>query len=314
MSYKWLFQSLTAGCLVLATGCVAPSVTLNKMYPQNRQYAPKELATLVVAPPMEIDSLDGQKIQEVGDYSTVIKMLPGEHTIDFHVDTSASSDRLLGSGKTIMTSGSVAGRFQAQPGWLHVLRIDRTIEAYGHGKARGTITSGINPLRTEDGHMINVDLEKWKINAQKGAIRKEYELYPSEIYYSPDGRHLAFWTRDRKRYYVRDGVEEQTISAMHQIGAVWSLDGSHFAYGVVEGLNKLYIILDGKRLGPYNIIVLGTEFFFDQEGRLIYGVSQDDGWYMMRGQEAIKMAGETDVHQAIEKAWEDNRKALGSQH
>ena len=313
MSHKWLFRLLMVGCLVMATGCFGPSTALNRMYPQNRQYAPEELATLVVAHPMKIDLLDGQKIQEVGNYSTVIKMLPGAHTIVCHVDTAATwVDRAAGSGKTVMTSGRGTRRFQAQPGWLHVLRIDRSIGAYGYRKARSTITSGINPLRTEDGHMISVDLEKEKINVHKGKERREYELYPSEIYYSPDGRHLAFWTRDRKRYYVRDGVEEQPIRAMHKIGAVWSLDGAHFAYGVVEGW-KAYIMLDGERLGPYKSIALGTEFFFDQKGRLIYGVKKDDGWYMMRGREAIKMAGEIDVQQAIRKEWGDYRKALGSQ-
>jgi hypothetical protein len=290
--------------LLLLNSCWTLDVGVNKFYPEDREYAPREIATLIVAYPLKPISFDGKEVKEVGGSNTMIEMLPGDHTIVTFADTRTSQ---MEEGYYEF-SGSVTNRFRAQAGWFYFLSIDCIYCEQFITFIRG----GPHPFKTGAGHLITIDIRNGIIFVEKGGVKTQYSVPLSCIYYSPDSRHLAFKTKKDKWMVVRDGIEEESFDESY-VGIAWSMDGKHFAHRVGNecgflGCNEYYVIMDGKRLGPYKRT--RGKFFFDTRGRIIYGAEQDDGWYFMRGREAVKMDNEYEVDVAIDDAYAEYLKAL----
>jgi len=288
-------------CSVLFAACSSAKFAYNKMYPQDRAYAPGELATLCVVYPLKIDSLDGIKVEKVGGKHTVIELLPGDHEVEHHIFEAESrfdANLKRQSGESVMESGKKTVTINTQPGWFHILRI-YAINKYQSSFMR-VFERGPNPFRTPQGYLITFDLREQMIIVEKGQERRSYPLDPRYVFYSLDNHHLAFITELKgKKIAVRDGIEGEPFNADYKAQAAWSIDGQHFAYAGVIGRHQC-VVVDNQQRGPYkDMLYTSCPFFFDLEGRLIYGIQTQDGWYMMRGEGAIKMHDDAAVREAI---------------
>lgn len=312
MRTKLCIMSLAIGCVLLLSSCVTPNVGLNKLYPPDRTFAPGELSTLIVAYPFVADSVDDEKIENVGDYDSVIELPPGEHKLTTHMDTRGMKIEGLTESYKISDSGTL--RFMAKPGWIHIIRLARDKGSYGENDPNAIIsvmTGGPHPFHTPDGSVISFEFQKMKTLAKvtTGQAQKDYRISARHIFYSWDATHLAFFSGGQKWVLVRDGIEKEGYKSLSTICPQWSIDGEHFAFVIYEGL-KTFVIVDGKRIGPYKSLLSDAAFFFDLDGKLTYGVKLEDGWYMVRGDENIKMAGEREVYEAIEKRWTEYSQAM----
>lgn len=86
----------------------------------------------------------------------------------------------------------------------------------------------------------------------------------SSLTFSPDGSRVAFAANSKTgAKVVLDGVEGLSFSEVSHL--VFNADGSRFAYVGRLGL-KHWLVLDGKKLGPYDD-VLGNTFTFSPDGK-----------------------------------------------
>ena len=86
----------------------------------------------------------------------------------------------------------------------------------------------------------------------------------SSLMFSPDGSRVAFAANGKAgAKVVLDGVEGPSFSEVSHL--VFNADGSRLAYVGRLGL-KHWLVLDGKKLGPYDD-VLGNTFTFSPNGK-----------------------------------------------
>ena len=86
----------------------------------------------------------------------------------------------------------------------------------------------------------------------------------NSLTFSPDGSRVAFAANSKAgAKVVLDGIEGPSFSEVSHL--VFNTDGSRFAYVGRLGL-KHWLVLDGKKLGPYDD-VLGNTFTFSPNGK-----------------------------------------------
>jgi hypothetical protein len=138
-----------------------------------------------------------------------------------------------------------------------------------------------------------------------------YSGLASPLFFSPDGRRLAFFVEKHARAVgvVVDGVELPLEGELAEYGlyfpdlaAAWSPDSRHFAY-VVTRDSRLHIVLDGVESPGYERLAYHMVRFL-QDGRLAYSALDGGVWTTYIGAErfpGMRLVGITPdgVHRAF---------------
>lgn len=316
-----------AGLIVLATMLTVlmscASVTERHMYPETEPPPEDKVATLVVAPPFQLQTFDGEEVGKIRQDTVLIRMRPGRHSL-----RATSMDRPI--------------EFTAQPGWFYFLRV---ISGYGVGwnveeiceprpvpprvPYHVEIIGGPHPFVTDTGDSITFDIPAGRVHVDRGGSIDSYKyLAPRFVYFSPAGDHLAFATLKMEVHMVRDGVESEPHHRLHTLSGAWSPDGEHFAYPVYlwgeavpesktifrnqKNAMTLYIWMDGEVIGPFDAITSKAPLFFDVDGNLVYGAQHRQIWYVVDGDERIEMVSEQATADVVNKIYSERSPAAAS--
>ena len=121
----------------------------------------------------------------------------------------------------------------------------------------------------------------WAINDKKsyvvidGKKSKPYEAVNS-LKYSTDGKHLLYDVKQQGKYLiVLDGIENESYDEIHSYAL--SPDGSRLAYAIKLYSGNTdeftaYVVIDGKKEGPYEQVMVRSLQFSPDGKDLIYGV------------------------------------------
>jgi len=305
-------------CTLMFAGC-RTTTEINDLVPADGSVDPADVATLVVAYPLKPDGFNGRPVEHVGWSNTIFRTIPGDVELEFHMDTADHwSDTVPVAGasvasgpntttttyyyaETLESSGLMTDAFTTVPGHVHFYRI---VMKDGSRFWTG-LTHGPNPFVAENGRRISFDPEGNVVRVESGSGTVEYGLNDKLVYFSDDGRHVAFFASDRKGWLaVVDGMESPRFDALHASARAWSPDGAHFAYAVYINrsltASDLYLVVDGERIGPYDSVDPGSPIFFDPDGRLVAVVKIGEVWHVKWGEEEKAMASEAE---ASEAAW-----------
>lgn len=305
MQRTWQLAVIGTMALVCGAGCFAPGYGINRLAEDTRS---ENTATLLVAYPLKIATLDAQPVAEVGGIYTIVEMTPGEHEVTLRLDEKL---HMWDRHRPTRSSGLLTQKFLAQPASLHVLRVERDRGRYGGGQFRTAINGGPYPFVTAQGHTISFDFENAQINVTNNGATRTYGLNSKLVFFSLDGKHLAFVTTDGDDWVVvRDGKEEGRYEGLHPIHVAWSADGAHLACGVWDP-GGCFLTVDGVKRGPYRGLMHEAELFFDGEGRAVCGAFKGDDCYLIHGDTETKMDTRETLFSKVVTMWQEYVSALG---
>jgi WD40 repeat protein len=146
---------------------------------------------------------------------------------------------------------------------------DKQFIVYNGKKSGPYDQAGFPVLSTEGNHMAYwVIIDKQLFVILDGKKNKPFDAVGS-IIFSEDGKHIFYDVmRNGKQGVVCDTAESEMYVSLHSITT--SPDGSRLAYGISlspgEGEFRDYVVVDGKKAGPYEQ-VMPTSLIFSPDGK-----------------------------------------------
>lgn len=133
------------------------------------------------------------------------------------------------------------------------------------------------------------DKEFAVVDGKKG---KRYDM-AGPVHFSPDGAHWAHAARrGEKRFLVLDGEEQQPVQRILPAPVFFSARGGHVAYSAVEFEGekpRWFVIVDAKKLGPYDGVSFEAFRFSPDGSRYAFPVVHGADWFVvLDGEEGLR--------------------------
>ena len=166
----------------------------------------------------------------------------------------------------------------------------------GLGKKQLNILDGIEgeqfdqvgfPIINSDGSHLSY----WAVISNRTYVisdklkSRSYDTVNS-IVLSDNGNHCAYSAnREGKCVVVLDNVESETHDLSHTL--TFSADGSRFAYAMEKSIGhkegfKQFIVVDGKRIGPYETVVEGAIKFSSDNKDFVFKAEIHDEFFIVK--------------------------------